>query len=372
MNDRLSPQPLRHVLLLQGGGALGAYQLGVIEALIGAGRVPEWVVGTSIGAINGALLAGNQPHRRLERLQAFWSTVSRGIPRGDDPAAASVIGTWQTLQAMITGIPGFFAPRLGSYFPLGLRTEPTDASYYDVAPLRHTLERLVDFDFLAHSPIRLSVGAVDVESGRMRYFDSRRERLGVEHILASGALPPAFPAVEIEGRHYWDGGLFSNTPLEYVLSERPRRDSLCFLATLWPATGDAPDNLRDVLERSKDIQFASRSETLLAMEAELQALRAAIATLAERVPDGGMDDAARQAAALGCDSVYHVVRLGAPHLPGEDQYKDIEFVPERVAKRAQAGFDDTTAALESAHWANADTTRRGLIVHGCSRARVTA
>ncbi|MCB1955810.1 MAG: patatin-like phospholipase family protein [Rhodocyclaceae bacterium] len=372
MNDRMSPMPLRNVLLLQGGGALGAYQLGVIEALIGAGRVPDWVVGTSIGAINGALLAGNQPHRRLERLQEFWTTVSRGIPRGEDETAASVIGTWQAIQAIVTGIPGFFTPRLGSYFPLGLRTEPLEASYYDVAPLRHTLERLVDFDFLAHSPIRLSVGAVDLESGRMRYFDNRRDRLQVDHILASGALPPAFPPVEIEGRHYWDGGLYSNTPLEYVLSERPRRDSLCFLATLWPVTGEAPDNLRDVLERTKDIQFASRSETLLAKEAELQALRSAIATLASRLPDGAQDDDARQAAALGCDSVYHVVRLEAPHLPGEDQYKDIEFVPERVAKRARAGHADASAALEDARWTRVDTARRGLIVHGCERDTVTA
>ncbi|MCB1906172.1 MAG: patatin-like phospholipase family protein [Rhodocyclaceae bacterium] len=363
MNDLSPPDRLRNVLLLQGGGALGAYQLGVIEALLAGGKVPEWIVGTSIGAINGALLAGNQPHRRLERLQAFWDTISHGGARGDDPTAAGVIGLWQSWRTIVAGQPGFFFPRMGSYFPLGLRTEAGTASYYDVAPLRRTLEKLVDFDFLAHSPIRLSVGAVDVESGRMRYFDNREERIGVDHILASGALPPAFSAVAIGERHYWDGGLYSNTPLEYVLQDQPRRDSLCFLATLWPVTGAAPDNLRDVLERAKDIQFASRDQNVLEVEAQLQALRRAVTLLANRLPPALHDDDSRAAAALGCDSTYHVIRLESPHLPGEDQTKDIEFVPERVDKRRRAGRRDAQAALAGCAWNVAAGDRRGLLVH---------
>ncbi|MCB1894946.1 MAG: patatin-like phospholipase family protein [Zoogloeaceae bacterium] len=363
MNDRPHSDPLRNVLLLQGGGALGAYQLGVIEALLAGGKTPAWVVGTSIGAINGALLAGNQPHRRLERLRSFWETVSHGTARGEDPAAAGLIGLWQAWRTIVGGQPGFFFPRVGSYFPLGLRTEPGTASYYDVAPLRRTLENLVDFDFLAHSPIRLSVGAVDVESGRMRYFDSRDERIGVDHILASGALPPAFPAVEIGEQHFWDGGLYSNTPLEHVLADRPRISSLCFLTTLWPTTGSAPDNLRDVLERAKDIQYGSRDETLLQVESEVHRLRQAVSLLAGRLPQGLHDDETRAAAALGCDSVFHVVRLEAPHLPGEDQTKDIEFVPERVQKRRHAGRADTEAALANRGWIASAPPLQGLAIH---------
>lgn len=363
MNDRFPDPSLRKVLLLQGGGALGAYQLGVIEALVAAGRTPEWVVGTSIGAINGALLAGNPPHLRIERLQAFWHAVARGTPRGEDPAVAQLIGDVQALRTVTLGVPGFFLPRAGSYFPFGLRTEPGQASYYDIAPLRHTLSHLIDFDFLAHSPIRLSVGAVDIESGQIRYFDSHRERLTLDHILASGALPPAFPAVEIEGRHYWDGGIYSNTPLEFVLQDSPRRSSLCFLATLWPVQGHTPDNLRDVLERSKDIQFASRAQTLLEMEQQMHRLRHAIATLASRLPDEARSPELRELARLGCDSVFHVVRLQAPHLTAEDQFKDIEFVPERIHLRRSAGYADTRAAIQAEPWAAGDTARQGMLVH---------
>ena len=369
MNDRAPPpDSLRNVLLLQGGGALGAYQVGVIEALLAGDRVPAWVVGTSIGAINAALIAGNPPHLRLERLQTFWRTVAQGMPRGDDPVAASVIGSWQALRTIALGVRGFFVPRLGSPFSLGLRSDVAKASYYDVAPLRRTLGKLIDFDFLAHSPIRLSVGAVDVESGAIRYFDSAHERITVDHILASGALPPAFPAVEVDGRRYWDGGIYSNTPLEYVLQDSPRVSSLCFLATLWPVEGKTPDNVADALERSKDIQFASRAHTLLAMEQETQQLRHAISLLAERVPDDALTPELKDLAALGCRSMFHVVRLQAPRLPGEDQFKDIEFVAERIHKRRSAGYADTRAALAAQAWRQPTGADEGLCVHAAGHA----
>ena len=363
MNDRASSSLLRNVLLLQGGGALGAYQLGVIEALQAAGRTPEWVVGTSIGAINGALLAGNPPHRRIERLQEFWSTVARGTPRGNDPLAASVIGAWQGLETLLIGVPGFFFPRLGSLFALGLPTQPSQASFYDVTPLRHTLERLIDFDFLAHSPIRLSVGAVNVESGEMRYFDSARERLTVDHILASGALPPAFPPVKIGEHHYWDGGIYSNTPLEHVLHDLPRRSSLCFLASLWPEDSEVPEKLSAVLARSKDIQFASRTEALMRAEQETHRLRHALAMLADQLPEQSRTPETRALAALGCNSVFHVVPLQTPHLPGEDQWKDIEFVAERIQRRRDAGRADTRAALLAQQWTCPARALEGVVVH---------
>lgn len=369
-------EPQRSILVFQGGGALGAYQAGVYEAFEASGRQPDWAVGTSIGAINAALIAGNPPKRRLERIRTFWDRMSR--PETGLAASWSLPETGQfeqsfgsslrSLHTMAFGLPGFFRPRANAAFAFGLATEPTDASFYDVAPLRETLLDLIDFDYLAKSPVRLSVGAVDVESAQIRYFDTQHCRIGVEHILASGALPPAFPPVQIDGRLYWDGGIYSNTPLEWILHQ-PRIHSLCLFATLWQQTDHAPQSLSEVLRRNKEIQYSSRAESLIAIEQELHRLRHAVNLLSHELAELNAQSPLHDLACLGCGSVFHVVYLQTPRLPGEDHNKDIEFEAERVAARWAAGLEDTRRALREKPWESEKVERsEGIVVHDYSSA----
>ncbi len=250
-------------LVLQGGGALGAYQAGVYEALAEAGIHPDWVAGISIGAINSALIAGNPPERRVDRLRAFWEGITTGwswfdwanVPKGD--AARKSLNQLYAGFALVAGAPGLFAPR----YPPPWLYPPGNAnatSLYDTSRLRATLERLVDFDRLNAATTRLSIGAVNVRSGNFVYFDTQTHTIGPEHIMASGALPPGFPPIEIEGEHYWDGGLVSNTPLQWVVESQPRLDTLAFQVDLWSARGELPRSLAEVSTRQKEIQYSSR------------------------------------------------------------------------------------------------------------------
>ena len=364
-------EPQRSILVFQGGGALGAYQAGVFEAFEASGRQPDWVVGTSIGAINAALIAGNLPNRRRERIKTFWDRMARpetGLAAGWSLPEAGLGNTLRNLHTLAFGLPGFFQPRTNAAFACGLATAPTDASFYDVAPLRETLLELVDFDYLAESPVRLSVGAVDIESAQIRYFDSHHCRLGPEHILASGALPPAFPPVCIDGRLYWDGGIYSNTPLEWILHE-PRIHSLCLFATLWQQDDHPPQTLSDVLRRSKEIQYSSRAESLIAIEQELHQLRHAVNLLSYELAELNAQSPLRDLACLGCGSVFHLVYLQAPRLPGEDHTKDIEFTAGRVAERWAAGLADARLALHEKPWEREKVERsKGIVVHDYSSA----
>lgn len=361
--------PRQTVLILQGGGALGAFQGGVFEALHDAGKHPDWVIGTSIGSINAALIAGNRPERRLEHLYEFWARIGQGyfaLPgeanHGEGPAA--LFAPWRTLATMTMGLPNFFVPRWWQGFCAGLAVPPGNAGIYDTTPLLRTLEELVDFDYLKSSPVRLSVGAVDVESGQIRYFDSRKETITPEHILASGALPPAFAPVEIDGRHYWDGGIHSNTPLEHMLRDNPRRHSLCFLATLWPLADAAPTTLTDVLRRAKELRYASRADTLLGLEQELHRLRHSVSLLADRLPEAARADLEiAEAVRQGCRSTYHVVRLQAPRLELEDQAKDIDFAPARVRERWNAGCRDAARVLAARPWEQPVPVEEGVVLH---------
>jgi NTE family protein len=355
-------EPRRTILVFQGGGALGAYQAGVFEALERSGRQPDWVVGTSIGAINAALIAGNPPELRLARVKEFWRRMSAGA--GGLPGANGMFGAaMRSLSTLAFGLPGFFEPRSAASFAFNLATEPDAASFYSVAPLAETLTELVDFDYLARSPVRLSVGAVDVESARLVYFDSRQGRLGPEHILASGALPPAFPPVEIDGRYYWDGGIYSNTPLDWILHDQPRDHSLCLFPTLWPQQDAAPRSMRDVLRREKEIQFASRADAIIEIEREMHRMRHAINLLAYALAEHEAESPLTELACLGCGSVFHVIHLEAPRLPGEDQSKDIEFATARVGERWAAGQADAGRALEAKPWLVEVPPSEGIMVH---------
>ncbi len=220
--------PGQVVLVLQGGGALGAYQVGAYQALHESGIEPDWVIGTSIGAVNAALICGNELAHRLDRLDAFWGQVKRkGFgPSPLDPFA--IAGMLGTMNTVLRGIPSFFTPNLAAWRGSRAGTSIEQACYYSTAPLRETLQELIDWKYLGDGPTRLTVGAVNVCSGAMRYFDTRDEKLALDHVMASGALPPAFGAVRIDGEPYWDGGIYSNTPIEAVLDDKPRRDSLIF------------------------------------------------------------------------------------------------------------------------------------------------
>jgi len=355
------------VLVLQGGGALGAYQAGVYQALMEGGVEPDWVIGTSIGAINGALIAGNEPGRRIARLREFWDGVARKDAI-DHLWPSSVFGNaMANLSTILSGIPGFFAPNpqaiWGPTFTFGL----DKASYYSTDPLKETLGRLIDFDCLRERRVRLSVGAVNVRTSEMRYFDSRDMPLGTAHVMASGALPPAFPAVTIDGEPYWDGGIYSNTPIEMVLDDVPRRDSLIFAVDVWQPVGAHPTTIQQVMARHKDIQFASRSKSHVARQAQIHRLRHVVRELARRLPaDVQQDPVIQDMAEYGCGTLMHLVRLLSPRLDGEDHTKDIDFTRAGIESRWKAGYDHARKVLAAKPWQQQADMLAGIVIHDAS------
>ncbi len=355
------------VLVLQGGGALGAYQAGVYEALMEGGIEPDWVIGTSIGAINGALIAGNAPENRIARLHEFWDGVAKKSLL-DQLWPSSIFGnSLANLSTVMSGIPGFFTPNpqalLGTSFPLGIEK----ASYYTTAPLKETLGRLVDFDYINRKQVRLSVGAVNVRTSEMRYFDSREMPLGTPHIMASGALPPAFPAVTIDGESYWDGGIYSNTPIEVVLDDVPRRNSLIISVNVWQPSGAEPTTIQQVMARHKDIQFASRGKSHVARQAQIHRLRHVVRELARRLPaELRADPVVQDMAEYGCGTLMHLVRLLSPRLDGEDHTKDIDFTRSGIESRWKAGRDHALKVLSVKPWEGEVDTLAGVVIHEAS------
>jgi NTE family protein len=354
-------------LVLQGGGALGAYQVGVYEALHEAGVEPDWVIGTSIGAINGAIIAGNLPERRLERLEQFWQMVRSdeiGKLWGMWPAVANAV-----VQASIVakGIDGFFVPNAeaawGTHVPLGVER----AAFYKTEPLQETLAGLVDFGCVNSGTTRLTLGAVNVRTSEMHYFDSREMALDERHVRASGALPPAFPAVRIDGEPYWDGGIYSNTPVEVVLDDKPRRDTLIFAANVWHAHGPEPETIWQVMGRHKDIQYASRATSHVLRQQQIHRLRHIIRELKQHIPDERCGDPeVKRMLDYGCATVMHLMPLHAPRLEGEDQTKDIDFTAAGIDSRRKAGFADTRQVLAERPWEHCEDTMDGIIIHGAT------
>ncbi len=363
------------ILVLQGGGALGAYQAGVFEAMSRDTAGPDWVAGISIGAINAALIAGNPPARRLERLREFWDVVSAPVPA----AAFLFVGADRALRnqgsaslALLFGVPGFFTPRLPAapFQPAG---STAAISYYDTAPLRATLERLIDFDLLNDGPVRLSVGAVNVRSGNFAYFDTAHERLDVRHVMASGALPPGFAPVEIDGEHYWDGGLVSNTPLQYVLDQEGTRRRVVFQVDLFPARGRMPATLGDVGEREKDIRFSSRTRMNTTVELQQQAIaQAARRLLAKLPPDLRDDPDAKALAGLRCEAEVAVVHLIYRSKRYENQSKDYEFSRLSMQEHWAAGKADTLRTLRDPRWLERKRNAGGIHVYDLGAAKPTA
>ncbi|HKW84543.1 MAG TPA: patatin-like phospholipase family protein [Burkholderiaceae bacterium] len=347
--------PSQVVLVLQGGGALGAYQVGVYQALHEAGIEPDWVIGTSIGAINAALISGNRPEDRMARLNAFWTRVEQRSPMNGLFDWMGLGNLLPNMSTVMRGIPAFFTPNTlaGSFALGGTKAEVgiEAASYYSTAPLRETLHELVNFDYLGECRTRLTVGAVNACSGHMRYFDNRHERIAVEHVMASGALPPAFPAIRIAGEPYWDGGIYSNTPIEAVLDDKPRRDSLIFAVNVWHQTGPEPASIWQVMSREKDIQYASRADSHIARQKQIHRLRHVIRELHKQLPASLRDDPkVKELASWGCGTTMHVAHLLAPRLEGEDHTKDIDFTSPGIHGRRHAGYADTMRMIERSPW----------------------
>jgi NTE family protein len=351
------------VLVLQGGGALGAYQVGVYQALCEAGIEPDWVIGTSIGAINASLIAGNPPEQRLGRLQEFWRRVAHP-PLSQLTAMAPLLGPWAAnILTIAGGLTDFFQPNplaLLGLAPLGTER----AGFYSLAPLERTLEELIDPFQLNKGRPRLTVGAAKVQTGEMHYFDSRECELTIRHVMASGALPPAFPAVRIDGDLYWDGGILSNTPVEAVFDDNPRRSGVVFTVHMWAPNGPEPDSIWKVLARQKDLQYASRASTHIARQKQLHRMRHVIRELAARLPaEVAATAEASELASYGCVTRMHVVRLLAPPLAGEDHAKDIDFSRGGIRHRWRAGYADTRHVLAQAPWQGEFDPLEGFILH---------
>jgi NTE family protein len=358
-----SQQPRRVVLVFQGGGALGAYQAGVYQALHEAGIEPDWIIGTSIGAINASLIAGNEPENRLDRLEEFWRRMRRKEFWGLSswPGVSDTASYWSTL---LGGIPGFFEPNpfalLGAHYPLGR----DKAGFYSTAPLEKTLCDLVDFTLIPRCTPRLTVGAAHVRTSEMRYFDSGETAITVRHIMASGALPPAFPAVRVDGELYWDGGILSNTPTEAIFDDNPRRDSLIFAVHMWNPMGSEPETIWEVLHRQKDIQYSSRVVSHIARQQQVHRLRHVVSELVKRMPEDARNDpVVKDLAEYGCLTRMHVVQLLAPRLDNENHTKDVDFSAAGIRQRWEAGYADTARALRRAPWNEPCDPLEGVILH---------
>lgn len=354
----------RIVIVLQGGGALGAYQAGVYHALHDAGIEPDWIVGTSIGAINAALIAGNERTQRIAALEEFWRRMTQKSFFGSWPVWPKLTQYVTYGSTLATGLPNFFTPNplafMNPHLPLGAER----AGYYSTAPLAATLSELVDFDHIRINAMRLTVGAAQVTTSQMHYFDSRETKLNVEHILASGALPPAFPAVRIDGELYWDGGILSNTPAEVVFDDHPRHDSLIFAVHMWNPTGREPQTMWDVLHRHKDIQYSSRVASHIRRLEDIHRLRRVVRELSAYVPDHLKNN--RDVSALtahGCPTRMHVVRLLAPPAENDDHTKDVDFSISGIKRRWEAGYQKTTKAIARAPWSEHETAMEGVFLH---------
>jgi NTE family protein len=371
------PMPGQVVVAFQGGGALNAYQGGVYQALHEAGIEPDWVIGTSSGAINAGIIAGNPPGRRLDRLREFWTSMEYKPWWEDSPLFAPWLGNSRLfaelsnqaahVAAFFGGVPGYYAPNHalalgGVNAPLGVER----AALYTTEALEKTMTALTDPAWFNSGRPRLTVGTVNVKTGRMHYWDSARMPLALNHVLASAALPISFPAVRIDGDPYWDGGIYSNTPIEIVFDDNPRRDSIVFADQMWHSSGPEPQTFLDVLSREKDIQFASRDASHIARQQSIHRLRHVVRELVRLMPEDRRDTPEVKALAeWGCKTFMHIVRLNAPYIEGEGNSRDFDFTREGIRLRWKAGHDDTARVLEQRPWEAEIDQTLGVAVHDC-------
>jgi NTE family protein len=342
-----TPQPIdktrlpgRVVLVMQGGGAPGSYQAGAYQALHEAGIEPDWVVGTSIGAINGAIIAGNEVADRVRRLQEFWRQLDTRLPQ-----------PWSQLAPLLVGVPGFYQVNPALAWGADARVGIEQAAMYLVDPLKKLLPSLVDFDLVNSGKTRFTLGLTTVQTGQLRYFDNKQERISLEHVLGSSALPPCFPAVLIDGEYYWDGGVYSNSPIEVVFDENPRKSSVVFAIQIWHTRGPRPESLSHAFMREKDILFGSRSKTHIMRQAQLHRMRRIIRELIEMLPEEQKNSPrVKELAGWSCTTTMHLVEINARPIEGETNARDYDFSRAAVQARWEAGYADTCRMLERQPW----------------------
>ncbi len=364
-------------LLLQGGGALGAYQAGVYQALAEADLHPDWVAGISIGAINAAIIAGNAPPARVGKLRAFWESITDHPSNGWAGAATEVLAFGEAARsflnqvsaaaALVGGAPGFFAPRLPPAWlhPAGSMGA---TSYYETNSLKATLERFVDFDRINTDDMRFSVGAINVRTGNFVYFDTTTHHIKPEHVMASGALPPGFPAIEVDGEYYWDGGLISNTPLHWVVQNEPRMDTLAFQVDLWSARGEFPRDLSEVAMRQKEIQYSSRTRANTDNFKRLQNTRCALARLLEQLPDElKKSPEAVLLQSMADHKVFNIVHLIYRTRHYEGHSKDYEFSRLSMEEHWRAGYLDAVRTLRHPEVLQRPDNREGVFTFDLAR-----
>ncbi len=365
------PKGADHIgLVLQGGGALGAYQAGIYQALHEAGLLPDTVAGVSIGGINAAIIAGNRPERRIERLRTFWEAITArpvSLFAWDGDAFRKATNAWSAFLTTALGQPGFFSPNKVSpwFSPRGSKSA---TAFYDTRPLRETLLNLIDFDLLNSGAVRFAAGAVNVLSGNFAYFDTTETQIVPEHIMASGALPPAFPAVEIGTDYYWDGGLVSNTPLQQVLDNAACAHMLIFQVDLFSARGALPRDMDDVLARQKDIQYSSRTRLVTDYFREKHDRDVTMKKLLAKIPDGQLDDTERalkvKLERMPQATILEMIYQQAAY---ETQAKDYEFSASSMREHWNSGYQDTIRTLRHRDWLRVSKGQNGLSVHDIHR-----
>ena len=342
-----TPQPIaetslpgRVVLVMQGGGAPGSYQAGAYQALHEAGIEPDWVIGTSIGAINGAIITGNKVADRVKRLEEFWAQLDSRVPE-----------PWSQLAPLLVGVPGFYQVNPALAWGADARVGIEQAAMYLVDPLKKLLPAIVDFDLINSGKTRFTLGLTTVQTGQMRYFDNKKERISLEHVLGSSALPPCFPAVLIDGEYYWDGGVYSNSPIEVVFDEEPRRSSIVFAIQIWYTRGPRPESLSHAFMREKDILFGTRSKTHIMRQAQLHRVRRIIRELVDMLPEEQKrSPRVKELAGWSCTTTMHLVEINAQPIEGETNARDYDFSRPAVQARWQAGYADTCRMLERRPW----------------------
>ncbi len=354
------------VMVLQGGGALGAYQAGIHAGLAEAGVAPDWIAGVSIGAINAALIAGNPPERRVERLHEFWQRVSAHVPfvpPGTLDPIRPLFNFLSAASAFTFGVPGFFTRRMATPFT-AIEGNFDTFSLYDTRPLRATLEELVDFDLINQKSIRLSLGAVNVRSGNSTYFDNRKTRIGPEHVMASGALPPGFPAVQIDGEWYWDGGIACNSPLWYVLDEDYRMSALVLQVDVFSSAGDLPKHISEVEERAKDIQYSSKTRFNTTRIREVEELRHSLQRLLEKLPpELKTDPDVLKLSAISTRGPVALVHFINRHNTRSSVYKDCEFSRATVTELWDFGYQDACNSIANPQWRHATDLGNGVRIY---------
>jgi NTE family protein len=332
--------PGQVVLVMQGGGAPGCYQAGAYQALHEAGIEPDWVIGTSIGALNGAIIAGNHVAHRLERMREFWAHFETRLPE-----------PWSQLKALLTGVRGFYRPNPAVAWGVETKVGIERAGFYCVDPLKKLLPDLVDFKLVNRGKPRFTLGLVGVRSGEMRYFDSKTETIGLEHVLGSSAIPPSFPAVRIEGESYWDGGIYSNTPVEAVFDDDPRVSSVVFAVQIWHYRGPEPESIAQAFMREKDILFGSRCRNHIARQAQIHRLRHAVRELVNMLPEERKSlPEIKELAGLGCGTTMHLIEINAEPIDGETNARDFDFSQAAIHARWQAGYADARRMIARRPW----------------------